>query len=462
MSERDSTLSHPDSAFKGRPAHPRDESSPLDPDTAYLLAQHLCGHPVDPNAAKPVWRPILMLPPEQARQAIANLANGDRIVRQVLAIDPDKPKPVAPQSLLPGDDVVTVGTTDARQEDGASLEVQRACDIVPQPVEWLWRGRIARGALNVIAGHPGDGKSMLTCAIAARVSRGGLWPVDGDAPQGNVLIVNVEDDLATVVRPRLEAAGADLTRVYLATHSFSLPEDLKQLERAIRATDADLVVLDPLGSLVSARIDSHRDTSARLALTPLAELASDTRAAILCVAHLAKHASDQRALTRINGSIAFAGVPRVVLGVGPDPDDGDLRVLASLKDNLDKPPSALAYRIEPIDIGLRDDQGNPAPVGAIVWHGERNVTDPFASFLPRRTVGTDHVVAWLRRYLANGPRPSDDVFAAGKQEGFGKGRLYDAKDRLGITPRKNGNGAWYWALPPLSLASHGDATPSSA
>ena len=37
-------------------------------------------------------------------------------------------------------------------------------DVVAQPIKWLWPGRIARGKVTVIAGHPGLGKSQVTAS----------------------------------------------------------------------------------------------------------------------------------------------------------------------------------------------------------------------------------------------------------------------------------------------------------
>src|SRR3989338_8275154 len=49
-------------------------------------------------------------------------------------------------------------------------------DIQPEPISWLWEGRIALGKLTLIAGDPGLGKSLLTATLAAHVSKGYSWP----------------------------------------------------------------------------------------------------------------------------------------------------------------------------------------------------------------------------------------------------------------------------------------------
>src|SRR3954453_17135490 len=88
-------------------------------------------------------------------------------------------------------------------------------DVASLPVRWLWDGRIARGKLTVLDGEPGIGKSTLALDLAAKVSRGAAMPLSRATPNGgaNVVIFSGDDDLADTVRPRLEAAGADLTRI---------------------------------------------------------------------------------------------------------------------------------------------------------------------------------------------------------------------------------------------------------
>jgi len=58
----------------------------------------------------------------------------------------------------------------------------RLSTVMPEPINWLWPGRIARGKLTLLIGDPGHGKSYLTLDMAARVSTGAKWPDGGEAP----------------------------------------------------------------------------------------------------------------------------------------------------------------------------------------------------------------------------------------------------------------------------------------
>src|SRR5437868_1242691 len=65
------------------------------------------------------------------------------------------------------------------------LIVRRGDEIVPQPVEWLWPGRLAVGKQTSVAGDPGTGKTQLGLYAAAAVTTGGEWPCgEGRAPRG--------------------------------------------------------------------------------------------------------------------------------------------------------------------------------------------------------------------------------------------------------------------------------------
>ena len=66
------------------------------------------------------------------------------------------------------------------------------------------------GSITVLAGDPGLGKSLLSLDLAALLSRGELGPRSA----GDVLLLTAEDSRTHTVRPRLEAAGADLARVH--------------------------------------------------------------------------------------------------------------------------------------------------------------------------------------------------------------------------------------------------------
>ena len=114
------------------------------------------------------------------------------------------------------DSAESLEATGNSNPSGPTLICRRASEIEPEQVEWLWPGRIAVGKQTCIAGDPGTGKSQLSVAIAATISRGGEWPCgEGRAPLGNVIIFSAEDGASDTIIPRLIAAGADLNRIHI-------------------------------------------------------------------------------------------------------------------------------------------------------------------------------------------------------------------------------------------------------
>jgi len=98
--------------------------------------------------------------------------------------------------------------------------------VTPEPIKWLWPGRIPSGMFSLLAGNPGVGKSTIAFSIAAIVSTGGKWPLsEARATAGTVVIMSAEDDAEHTIVPRLMAHGADLTRVKMIQSVARLMED---------------------------------------------------------------------------------------------------------------------------------------------------------------------------------------------------------------------------------------------
>ena len=227
----------------------------------------------------------------------------------------------------------------------------RAVDVHPISIDWLWTDYVPRGMTSIFGGFPGVGKSTILYDLAARTSREGKV----------VLIVTAEDHLAAVVRPRLEAAGADLELVRIVTVPITLPDDVSVLRSLIGVYQAALLVLDPLVAFIDDGVNTHRDHHVRRVLAPLADLAEKTGAAVVVVIHTNK-GRENEPLMRISGSIGFTGAARTVLlarrSEGRDP--------THLRGGEVQPgrfPPALAYRV----VGVQIEGGISTP--RIEWLG---------------------------------------------------------------------------------------------
>lgn len=244
------------------------------------------------------------------------------------------------------------------------LSSVRLSQVEEERLYWLWRGRIPLGAITLLDGDPGLGKSLLTLDLAARVSTGREMPdgtpgVEGEGPQ-RVLLFSAEDDPARTILPRLRAAGADLDLVELGQgawtqrtgkkslehRNFLLPRDVEVLQWKLEEdSNPLLVIIDPLMAFLEGRVNSWRDQDVRAALAPLAKIAQKSWAAIVIVRHLNK-AAGASAIYRGGGSIGIIGAARSGLLVAKSPDDPEHeRVLASVKSNLGPPMPSMRYQV---------------------------------------------------------------------------------------------------------------------
>src|SRR5947209_909244 len=95
-----------------------------------------------------------------------------------------------------------------------SPDLRSMSDLRRRPVEWLWPGWIPLGNLTVLDGDPGVGKSTLLLDLAARLSRDGVMPDGAAGPVAPSILLSAEDGAEDTIRPRLEAAGGVMDRLF--------------------------------------------------------------------------------------------------------------------------------------------------------------------------------------------------------------------------------------------------------
>jgi len=318
-------------------------------------------------------------------------------------------------------------------------------DVQPEAVEWLWPGRVPFGRLTLLDGDPGTGKSQVTLDIAARLSRGCPMPgCDAPTDTAGTVLCSAEDDLASTVRPRLDAAGADTRHVLALSmvpdgdgqRPLTLPDDIALVAEGIERVRARLLVIDPVTAFLTGKADTHKDADVRRVLFQVAELASATGVAVLLVRHLTKTPGGSP-LYRGSGSIAFIGAARSGLLVGKDPDDEARRVLAPNKSNLCAPASSLAFHLE-----------SSGGVSRVVWDGESRHNAAALVAEQGDPTALDDAKDALRAILADGPLTANEVRRRVSSEGVSWATALRAKKALGIDPKKSGlRGGWTWGLP---------------
>lgn len=399
------------------------------------VAQHL----------RPVARTVRLVHPAAGNDVADHLAGGHDVNDLVAVTD------VELKALAAGTD----HGDQADEEDRARFTTMAA--VKSERVEWLWAGRLPAGKLVTLDGDPGLGKSTLALDLAARISTASPMP-DRDRPDRprDVVLLSAEDGLADTIRPRLDAAGANVNRVHVFTgvdepdddgtmreRPPSLPIDLERLERRIARTGAALVIVDVLNAFLHGSVDSHRDQDVRRALHAMARTAERTGATFLVLRHLNK-SGGPKSMYRGGGSIGIIGAARAGLIVGSDEDeDEDRSVLAVVKSNLAAKPPSLAYRLV-----------NAPEHGCarVEWLGtcDRNADDLVAP--PDRGDTDPDAAAVLTQILEDGPRWVKDALDAMAGAGFSKDQANRAKRKLRVRSLKEGkpgdaDSGWRWWLP---------------
>jgi putative DNA primase/helicase len=325
--------------------------------------------------------------------------------------------------------------------------IVRLSEVEPQPVQWLWPGRIALGKLTLLAGDPGLGKSCLSLDLAARVSLGSPWPDDrtSTAPRGSVVLLGAEDGLNDTVRPRLDAMGADTKRIFALQgvkpadeadpRAFNLARYLPALEEAIRAAgDCRLVVVDPITAYLG-ETDSHKNADVRALLHPLCELADRRGVAVVAVTHLNK-GNGAAAMYRATGSLAFVATARAAWLVTRAANDASRRLLLPMKNNLGGDTRGMAFTIRG---GVVEWEPEPVPMDA------DQALAALAGGDDRDDVGD-----WLREGLAGRRVPVTELMADAEANGITPKQLRGAMKRIGAKSRRTGFGkgsSCEWYLP---------------
>jgi 5S rRNA maturation endonuclease (ribonuclease M5) len=104
--------------------------------------------------------------------------------------------------------ILTPPPDDAAADDGAPFfDVVRADSVIIRRVVYHWAGRIPLGAVTLMPGEEGIGKTTVGIRVLADTTRGSLEGEHHGVPR-NVVVLATEDGLEDVFVPRLREAGA--------------------------------------------------------------------------------------------------------------------------------------------------------------------------------------------------------------------------------------------------------------
>jgi len=313
----------------------------------------------------------------------------------------------------------------------AELKLIKMSDIQPEPVEWLWEPYIPRGAISLIQGDGGTGKTTTALAIAAAVSRGDALPNGFNSEPASVIVQNAEDSYTRTIRPRLEQSGADCSMIEVIDEdeqALSLSDG--RIEDAIARIGAKLLIIDPVQAYFGGK-NMNSAGGVRPLMKQLGAVAARYGCAVLLVGHLHKKGGQPQ--YRGLGSIDIYAAARSVMTVGKIPMDEHMRAIVHNKSNLAPAGVSQAFGLD--------------PTGGFCWLGEYDITidemlngvkKPESQFVKARRL--------IETALANGPVPSADMEQMAEEQGISPKTMQRAKEALGVISIKHGN-HWCWEIP---------------
>jgi len=287
-------------------------------------------------------------------------------------------------------------------------------------------------------------------------------------------MLNAEDTHDSIILPRQRAAKADMEKVVaipsVATFDangeieveveVSLKDDIDTIAVALdEFKDVGLIIIDPISAYLG-KTDSHNNSEVRGVLAPLARMAADRNVAILCVSHLNK-SGDNKAVYRITGSLAFGAASRMVLLVGPHPEDntGKRRVLIPVKSDIAQLGGGQEFTIRAETVWA----GSPphsVETSLVRWGGRVtgvDADDVLKAATPKRRTVTDEASDWLAGKMKPDSRYDvDDLEEEAKANGFSDKVLRTARTVLGVkTVKKGFDKGWCWVWPSAAAEAYG-------
>jgi putative DNA primase/helicase len=335
---------------------------------------------------------------------------------------------------------------------------RRANEIALKPIAWLWKYWLARGKLHIIAGVPETGKTTIALYFAAVLSSGGEWPDGTIATAGDVLIWTSEDDPEDTLIPRLTRMGADLSRIHFIEQArppdgkprpFNPATDLPALEDKTKAIgNVALLILDPVVAAVPMSRNSHNNSEARHGMQPVVDYARSTGAAAVGIGHLTKGTAGKDPLERVNGSVAFGALPRLVMGAAKNEADAGEgkpdRIMVRVKSNIGPSGGGFGYHIDMAPLLEQPD----IEATRIVWEhalegtARELLNDAEGLDEDAKTSKIAEAMVFLKTALADGERLGREVAAEAKKVGISERTLERAMK--GTVGKRKAALGWYW------------------
>lgn len=226
-------------------------------------------------------------------------------------------------------------------------------DVPIQSVKWLVDGLLPLGEVSLLGADGGTGKGIWQAQLIAAVTTGQaseFFPQPPETP-GRVLIFSGEDDPSKVLKARLLAAGADMSRVMVLTSDSYYARTGQPLvlrdeafAKQVAAAEPQLIIIDPLQSFLPADVEMASRNQMRSALLPLKTLCAQRGCAALISMHTNKK-TNVSGRARLADSSDIWDIARSVLMMGRDKNSGQL-YLSHEKSSYSRPALTTLLHIE--------------------------------------------------------------------------------------------------------------------
>jgi KaiC/GvpD/RAD55 family RecA-like ATPase len=225
------------------------------------------------------------------------------------------------------------------------LDVSAMVASPPLPIEWVVDRIVAPGALTLLSGIAGQGKSLMSMAFALAAAQGGSEVAGIAVEGGTVLYVDAENGEAELHR-RIHALGIDQSTIagltMVEADGFNLRVDLPDLEQLLVDERPNLMILDSFRSIWDGK--EKDDDAIAGVLDPLRNLVRRLGIGTLLIHHAKKDGTTYRG----SGAIAASCELAFLLDRQTDDPDRQRRRLRCEKSRpaAEPPPSWLRFASE--------------------------------------------------------------------------------------------------------------------
>lgn len=326
-----------------------------------------------------------------------------------------------------------------------------------RPIDWVWDGWLAKGAMHIIGGSPSTGKTTVAIALGAIISTGGYFPDGSVAEKQHVVMWSGEDDAETTLNARFLAAGADMSHVHIVKNVRKAMSDvevefdpaadfmpLRDFIESLGKNKIGLLIIDPIISAVTG--DSHKNSDVRRGLQPYVNLGFLVNAPVLGITHMTKGSQGRDPVERITGSIAFSALARIIyICVRDETSQGTERHFIKAKSNISDEKGSFSYTLEVV----RGLPGNPRVVTTYAAFGPANnaITArdklALAEASPDDRANMMSAASFLLEEMEDGDRSADAINQAAKKLGISASEIRRTAQALGYKYIKKGVSYYY-------------------